>query len=540
MHKKINGGTTITSKKIRPLSGTKADTHEDFRTSGVFFKQLIESLKDYCVFTTDHLGNISSWNSGAEMMTGWSEAEIVGKSIGVLYTLADRRNKRPFQELLIAREKGKATNERWHVRKDGTTFWGSGLVFPLLDEKNKLRGYTKAMRNLTTERNKELALKESEAFSQSIFHSSPDCVKVLNPQGNIITMNNPGLQLLEISDLDMVQGKAWIEFWEGEYAEATQTAINRVKRGRTARFQGRMATMSGTYKWWDVMVSPIRGADGKTRQLLAVLRDITRLKEAEQEKQQMIVELKNEKEKLEENEVRLNQLQQQKDDFISMASHELKTPITSIKAYGQVLENIFRQKEFIREADMLLKLNAQVDRLTNLIGDLLDVTKIQSGRLQFKEDYFDFNAVVNEVREEIQLTAPRHTITTRFKKSGTLYGDKERIAQVLTNLISNAIKYSPHANKVIVETSYGKDKVIVSLTDFGVGIAKSNQKRIFEQFYRVTGNNQNTFPGLGLGLYISAEIIKRSGGEIWLSDSKMGKGSTFSFSLPYHKNTVNS
>ncbi len=506
--------------------------HLDFRASELFFKQLIESLKDYCVFTTDLQGNISSWNSGANMLTGWTEEQIIGKNSGVLYTLTDRRNKRHLQELMIARKKGKASNERWHLKKDGTTFWGSGLVFPLFDEKQKLRGYTKAMRDLTKERNSELALKESEAFAQSIFHSSPDCVKVLDLQANLLTMNDDGVKNMEIDDFSLMEGKCWLNFWEGDHEAAVKSAIAKAKRGKTARFQGHAPTAKGTYKWWDVVISPIRGADGKVKQLLAVSRDISTQKEAEQEKQKMIIELETEKSKLEKNEARLYQLQQQKDDFISMASHELKTPITSIKAYGQVLENIFRQNNHVKEAGMLLKLNSQVDRLTNLIEDLLDVTKIQSGRLQFKEDYFDFNETVTEVVEEIQLTAQKHSINMRLATSRSIYGDRERISQILTNLISNAIKYSPLANQVIVSTEYTKTELVVSVKDFGVGIAKSSQGRIFEQFYRVTGDKQNTFPGLGLGLYISAEIAHRSGGKIWLRESTPGKGSVFCFSLP--------
>lgn len=180
-------------------------------------------------------------------------------------------------------------------------------------------------------------------------------------------------------------------------------------------------------------------------------------------------------------------------------------------------------------------MDAQVNKLTNLIGDLLDVTKIQSGRMQFHEAYFDLNELIEEVVEEIQRTSEKHKIIKNLVKVENFCGDRERIGQVLTNLITNAIKYSPHADKVIVSTGVKKGNVTLCVEDFGVGIPKDKLERVFEQFFRVSGPKQDTFPGLGLGLYISSEIIKREGGKIWV-ESEEGKGSTFSFSLPINSN----
>ncbi len=226
-------------------------------------------------------------------------------------------------------------------------------------------------------------------------------------------------------------------------------------------------------------------------------------------------------------------LAQQKDDFIGIVSHELKTPVTSIKAYGQVLQTMFKRKGDMKAVEALRKMDAQVNKLTNLIGDLLDVTKIQSGRIQFHEDFFDFNGLVNEIVDEMQLTTELHTLKKMLGKSMQVYGDRERIGQVLTNLISNAIKYSPHTKEIQIVTVSKKDKVILSVQDFGVGIQEEKQDKVFEQFFRVSGPHHSTVPGLGLGLYISSEIIKRQSGRIWV-ESREGKGSTFIFSLPAH------
>jgi PAS domain S-box-containing protein len=228
------------------------------------------------------------------------------------------------------------------------------------------------------------------------------------------------------------------------------------------------------------------------------------------------------------------QLEKQKDEFIGIASHELKTPVTSIKAYGQVLEKMFRKKGDVRTAEYIAKLDTQVDRLSMLIGDLLDVTKIQSGKLKFNEGYFDFNELVSEIVDDIQLTATRHKLVKNFGTTKSIYGDRDRIGQVISNLITNAIKYSPKADEVIICTDSSKEEVTLCVQDFGVGIAKDKKDKVFEQFYRVSGDEEITFPGLGLGLYISSEIIKRQNGRIWV-ESTLGKGSKFCFSLPIPK-----
>ncbi|TKC05385.1 PAS domain S-box protein [Pedobacter polaris] len=225
------------------------------------------------------------------------------------------------------------------------------------------------------------------------------------------------------------------------------------------------------------------------------------------------------------------QLQQQKDDFIGIASHELKTPVTSIKAYAQVLERILTNKGDIKEAELMRKMDNQLNRLTSLIGDLLDVTKVNAGKLQYNHTHFDFNEMIRFVIEDLQRTTDSHEIIENLQEVGLAYTDKERVSQVVTNLITNAIKYSPDSKKIIVHTSVEEGNVIVCIEDFGIGIAQDKLNKVFEQFYRVSGSMQHTFPGLGLGLYISSEIIKREGGKIWVTSTE-GQGSKFYFSIP--------
>ncbi len=226
-------------------------------------------------------------------------------------------------------------------------------------------------------------------------------------------------------------------------------------------------------------------------------------------------------------------LEQQKEEFIGVASHELKTPLTSIKAYTQLLERGFRRVGDERTTELLKKMDAQIDKLNGLIGDLLDVTRIESGQLLFHPSWFDYHKLVQEIVEETQRTTTRHTIILQLSSSVMLYADRNRIGQVLTNLLTNAIKYAPQAKTIIVKTVHTDETLITSVLDFGIGIPKEKGQHIFERFVRVEGERQITYPGLGLGLYISAEFVKRHHGSIWV-ESEEGKGSTFSFSLPLH------
>lgn len=227
-------------------------------------------------------------------------------------------------------------------------------------------------------------------------------------------------------------------------------------------------------------------------------------------------------------------LERQKDEFISIASHELKTPVTSLKAYAQVLIKRFTRQGDKDAATQLVKMDAQLDRLTNLIKELLDITKIEAGKLQLKKEAFDMNVLVKEIVEEMQRTTERHTIHTKGKVKTQLYGDRERIGQVLINLLSNAIKYSPDSDTINVFLKNDEKAVTIRVQDFGVGIPKEVQKKVFDRFFRVSGEKEGTFPGLGLGLYISAEIVKRQGGTMWV-ESALQKGSTFCFTIPIKK-----
>jgi len=269
------------------------------------------------------------------------------------------------------------------------------------------------------------------------------------------------------------------------------------------RIQLRNITKGRKVIWCEWFNSVLKDENGNVKAIISLVQDITN-------------------EKL---------LERQKDDFLSMASHELNTPVTTIKVYGHIVEKMLEEKGDLETMDMIKRMSSQVNKLTNLIRDLLDITRIQKGKLTYNEGFFDFNELLREVIDDTQKINRTHRIKNKLDKTEIIFGDKDKIAQVLNNLISNAIKYSPKAGSIIVSTELQKDGIKLSVKDFGIGILARDHKNIFQQFYRVTGANQATFPGLGIGLYICAEIITREGGKIWV-ESVINKGSTFNIWLP--------
>ncbi|GHO63647.1 hypothetical protein KSC_025390 [Ktedonobacter sp. SOSP1-52] len=230
------------------------------------------------------------------------------------------------------------------------------------------------------------------------------------------------------------------------------------------------------------------------------------------------------------------ELEQRKDDFISMASHELRNPLAALKMQTQLVRKRLEKQSQHEAATALSRVEGPVKQLERLIGELLDVSKIQAGRLEYVRETVDLDALLHEVADTMQQLHTTHTIVVRGAAPRLLVGDKDRLGQVFTNLLSNAIKYSPGAETVEMDLSTSEETVTVRVHDHGLGIPREQHDKIFERFYRATGPRQKAIPGLGMGLYIVAEIVKRHGGTITV-DSTVGKGSTFTVTLPRNRDT---
>jgi len=222
--------------------------------------------------------------------------------------------------------------------------------------------------------------------------------------------------------------------------------------------------------------------------------------------------------------------ERKKDEFISIASHELKTPLTSVKGYVQLLARSVDKGDIPTVKKHLAKAQVQLEKLNELIADLLDISKIESGKLKFNKKHFVFDTLLDGVIEVIHQANPEFKISRKGSGPKDIYADEMRIEQVIVNFLTNAIKYSPGTSEIEVNVQTTADQLYVGVRDFGIGIAPELQKSVFEKFYRVEETSIH-FQGLGIGLYISAEIINRHGGEVGVK-SKLGEGSEFYFTLP--------
>lgn len=221
-----------------------------------------------------------------------------------------------------------------------------------------------------------------------------------------------------------------------------------------------------------------------------------------------------------------------KDEFISIASHELKTPLTTIKAYVQLLDRSIGAEDPTKV--YVERTLVQIRKLDNLIVDLLDLSKIESGKLKFNKKLFPFEATLSNAVEMIGQTYPEYHIVRQGRADIQLYGDETRIEQVIINYLTNAVKYSPENKEIHIETDVSPDgRLLVRVRDFGIGIRKDHQSNIFSKFYRVE-ETAARFQGLGIGLYICAEIIRRHAGEYGV-ESEPGHGSAFYFSVPIQR-----
>lgn len=292
------------------------------------------------------------------------------------------------------------------------------------------------------------------------------------------------------------------------YQEEREILTNLRQGKRIDHYETVRLRKDGTRVDVSLSISPIRDRNGKVIGASKIARDISERRE----------------------------LERRKDEFIGMASHELKTPITSLKGFTRLLQRRLKDSGDEEVHRFLTRMDGQIDRLTTLVNDLLSITQMQRGQLEYRMEMFDLKELVQETVENVQGTTQTHRLLLEEPIAASIYGDRDRIGQVLTNLLTNAIKYSRNSDRVIVRMVIQEGNVVVSIQDFGLGIPREHQQKIFERFYQVSATEEKTYPGLGIGLYISKNIIERHEGCLDVQ-SRTGEGSTFSFHLPVATHT---
>jgi PAS domain S-box-containing protein len=228
---------------------------------------------------------------------------------------------------------------------------------------------------------------------------------------------------------------------------------------------------------------------------------------------------------------KVEDLSRLKDEFLSIASHELRTPVTSIKGYTQLAKTLIRENDLVTSEEYLDIALDQIDRMSRLILELLDVSRIETGRLEIRREAIEWTAFVRDVVDRHHAVSERR-FQMNVPQSGTaVMGDRDRLEQVLGNLLENAVKYSPDGSEIIVSVEEKGDQVMTSVSDHGIGIPADELHQVFERFHRGRQVSSTNYGGLGLGLYITKQIVERHGGTISV-DSREGQGTTFFFTLP--------
>ncbi len=342
------------------------------------------------------------------------------------------------------------------------------------------------------------ALRQSERTFKAIFTTSLDSIIIANDLMQIRDAN-PAACVLFHKRKEVLLKKKLLSLFIDEQKEDVLSMWNKLKLAGTYRGEAEIEPGDGSRR--TIEYNAI--SDFLPQRNLFVIRDITDRRIEEK----------------------------RRDHFVAVASHELKSPLASVKALVALLRRRFSQGGDTQTNEYLDRIEEKIDTFTRLINDLLDITRIRQGKLEFTYEFFTYDTFLKEIIEDIQIGAVNHTIQCAIRTQTDVVADSTRIAQVVRNLLRNAIRYSPSGSAIRIQSFEDSGKIVTCISDKGPGIPVRDRKRIFDLYYRGAQNGAKTTSGLGLGLYISAEIIKQHKGKIWVEGLR-GKGATFCFTIP--------
>lgn len=398
-----------------------------------------------------------------------------------------------------------------HLERDGKLelFHFNFIYSPQRDVNGNIVGIVNVATEVTTQAVLNKTIRESESHFRQMADLMPTKVSNTDAAGEFIYFNQGWLDYTGRSSEELkMQG--WVYLIHESERENFETRWqNSFDTGEDFEMEIRLLNKSGKYKWHLSRAEPVKDENGNISMWISTNTEIQKLKEEEK----------------------------RKGDFLKMVSHELKTPVTSIKGYVQLLLTMLRREEqgtkvkSLPLKPSLERIDHQINRLTRVIAEMLDLSRIEENKMELRKQLFSINELVDETVQDIRYTNTQHQIKVFHDFKCAIHADKDRIGQVLINFITNAIKYSPDSKDIVIRIQKHKNnQVSVSVKDQGIGIEKKNHKNIFKRFYRIGGKSEETYSGFGIGLYLAREIIERHNGSITVK-SKKGKGSDFCFIL---------
>ena len=482
------------------------------------FRDLFENSHDLIYFLKIN-GEIELANPAWLLTLGYKLNEITGRNI------ADFIHPDYLEQYTIKRNEAIENNiiksvEVAFITRNNETIIGKGQIS--CSYKMGKAQYTRCVfKNTTVSRLAEYRLRQSEKRLKAFLQSGPDAVIIIDENQQILEWN-PRAEAIFGFTIDEMLGKTLTQtIIPPQYREAHLKGMQHFLNTEIGPLLNKTVEITALHKngnefYINLSISNVKVDDHWL--FIAFLSDISERKKTEEALIKKEAEL-----------MQSRLLEVEKDTFISIASHELRTPITTIKAFTQLTLAMCKDSnDDIKK--YLFKIDQSTNKLNFLLNELLDVSKINLGKLNLSKTEIDFHSFLPDCLNSVQQINTKYLITLEQNATAFVKADPVRLEQVITNLISNAAKYSPGKNRIIVKSVINEERLIVSVTDFGIGISHDNIPYIFNRFYRVHGSSIK-FTGFGIGLHISSEIIKQHNGKIWV-ESIPGEGSTFYFSLP--------
>ncbi|HEX8277910.1 MAG TPA: PAS domain-containing sensor histidine kinase [Segetibacter sp.] len=464
------------------------------------FKSVFDNATINAIQVMDKDGFILQVNTAFTKSFGHTTEDLLGKHSKVLFTEEDQAKQQPEMEIEKVNQHGFAVDKNYTVHKDGSCVWVSGESTLAKDADGK-EYIIKFIQDIHEQKLLEKFLKESKEFSDNVVTSITDALVVFDLNFRILKANNAFYNLLKLNE-ESVEGLHLFELKNSFLSsEKLKEQINKIIETETAQqFQIDWNINDSNTKHLSVKAGFLDGQNVNKR-IVLVMNDITDKISSEQ----------------------------QRDDLLAFVIHELRNPLANITLCNSLLEQSIEDNDKEEAEDFLNKIKTNTQRIKSLIQELYDATQAGSGTLHFNKSTFSFDDLVSEVIENVQLANKSHLIQKTGKTDAEVYADRGRIGQTLSNYLLNAIKYSPEADKVDVQLTIENGNVVVAVKDYGQGIAEDKVPHVFERYYRA--DNTTKIEGLGLGLYLSKQIIDTHNGRVWVK-SRENEGSTFYFSIP--------
>ena len=515
------------------------------------YNLLLESISDHAIMILDQEGYIINWSRGAEQINGYTESEVLGKHFSIFYTREDTEISQPEKNLQKVIDTGGLEYKAWRVRKDGSVYWANIVFTALKNDRGEIIGYGKVIHDLskqvqTEERisllNKELEnrLQQSQSEISDYKHALDEsAIVAITDQKGIIKHVNDNFCKISKYSKDELLGQDHRIINSGYHSkDFIRNLWVTIANGKIWRGEFRNKAKDGTYYWVDTTIVPFLNEHGKPYQYLAIRSDITQRKLAEEQLLKANEDLEN---KVRERTLELThalekekELNEMKSRFVSMASHEFRTPLSAILSSTSLMEHYVNPDQEDKRKKHVERIKSSVKNLTSILDDFLSLEKLEQGKVESHNSEFNFREFIEDAIEEMHGMSKKKQQEIHLQYDGPeqVYQDKKILRNVLLNLLSNAIKYSPEGKTIFISSEIKDERVNLAVKDEGIGIPLEAQKNLFDKFFRA--RNAVNIQGTGLGLNIVKRYVELLDGIISF-DSIENAGTVFTVSFPRYK-----